>query len=275
MAVSVSFRGGKYMFRKFLILILVFVLTGCTKTALNNTQMGTVGENEPITRGEAARMMALNIYTIEEINKMERKITFEDTDISKWYDKYINAAFSAGLIAGVDEEHFAPEEYLTLRQAQFLLDKMKTDNKVKLQYANEDRDKPIPYNIWVIAFEKDMNTEKLKTQELKIYADKNQYSKLGDSFFITDIGITYYEGYEQLASDDEITAIVNGNTIVALKTIGRASEYTDMEVVESGDKYVRVKVPGGIRKYSIENNNVNVGDVIKIKINSDGTYTAE
>lgn len=275
MMISVSFRGGKYMFRKFLALILILALSGCTKTAVNNTQMGIVGENEPITRAEVARMMSLNSYTIEEINKMERKITFEDTDISKWYDKYINAAFSAGLIAGVDEAHFAPEEYLTLRQAQFLLDKMKTDNKVKLQYAQEDKDKPIPYNIWVIAFEKDMNTEKLKTQELKIYADKNQYSKLGDNFFITDIGITYYEGYEQLASDDEITAIVNESTIVALKTIGRASEYTDMEVVDRGDEYVRVKVPGGIRKYSVESNSVNVGDIIKIKIESDGTYTVE
>lgn len=265
------------MFRKFfaLTLIIVLALPGCTKTAVNNTKMGTVGENEPITRAEAARMMSLNSYTIEEINKMERKIVFEDTDISKWYDKYINAAFSAGLIAGVDENHFAPEEYLTLRQAQFLLDKMKPDNKVKLQYAQEDKDKPIPYNIWVIAFEKDMNTEKLKTQNLKIYADKNQYGKLGDDFFITDIGITYYEGYEELCCDDEISAIVNGNTIAALKTIGRALEYTDLEVVEKGEKYVRVKVPGGIRKYSVEENSADVGDIIKIKVENDGTYTVE
>ena len=72
MIISVSFRGGKYMFRKFLALILILALSGCTKTAVNNTQMGTVGENEPITRAEAARMMSLNSYNIEEINKMER-----------------------------------------------------------------------------------------------------------------------------------------------------------------------------------------------------------
>lgn len=261
------------MFRNFFIIVMVLVLAGCGKTDVNSTMTGIVGENEPITRAEAARMVSLNSYGIEEINAMERKITFQDTDISKWYDKYINAAFTAGLIAGVDNDHFAPEEYLSLRQAQFLLDKLKPDNKVKLQYAQEDKDKPIPYNIWVAAFEKDMNTEKLKTQELKIYADKSQCKSLGDNFVITDLGITYYEGNENLSSKNEISAIVNKNTIAALKTINEIKEYDNLEVVESTNKYIRVKVPGGTRKFNIEGNSVNVGDVVKIEIDSEGVYS--
>lgn len=263
------------MFRNFFIILIVLALVGCGKESINNTQIGIVGENEPITRAEAARMVSLNSYGIEEINAMERKITFQDTDISKWYDKYINAAFTANLIAGVDSEHFAPDEYLSLRQAQFLLDKLKPDNKVKLQYALEDKDKPIPYNIWVSAFEKDMNTEKLKTQELKIYADKSQCKSLGDNFLITDLGITYYEGNENLSSKNEISAIVNKNTIAALKTINEIKEYDNLEVVESTDKYIRVKVPGGTRKFNIEGNNINVGDVVKIEIDSEGVYTIQ
>lgn len=261
------------MFRNFFIIILVLALTGCTKASVNNTQIGVVGENEPITRAEVARMVSLNNYSIEEINSLERKIVFQDTDISKWYDKYINAAFTAGLIAGVDSEHFAPEEYLSLRQAQFLLDNLKADNKVKLQYAQEDKDKPIPYNIWVAAFEKDMNTEKLETKELKVYGDKYQCADLGDNFVITDLGLTYYEGYENITSKNEISAIVNGNTIAALKTISEVKEYDNLEVVDSNDKYIRVKVPGGTRKFNIEGNSVNVGDLVKIEVESDGTYS--
>lgn len=261
------------MFRNFLILLLILALSGCGKGAVNNTQTGTVGVNEPITRAEAARMAALNSYSLEEINKMERKIEFEDTDISKWYDKYINAAYTANFISGVDSEHFAPEEYLSLRQAQFLLDKLKADSKVKLQYAQEDKDKPIPYNIWVTAFEKNMNTEKLQSRELKIYADKSKCKKLGDNFFVTELGLTYYEGYEVLKCDYEINAVVSGNTIAALKSIAPVTEYENMEVAEKGNKYIKIKVPGGMRKFDVENSDAEVGDTVKIEIDSEGGYS--
>lgn len=263
------------MFRIFFAVIIVLALSGCNKDSVNNIQLGTVGENEPITRAEAARMVSLNVYGIEEINSMERKITFKDTDISKWYDKYINAAFCGNLIAGVDSEYFAPEEYLSLRQAQFLLDKLKAENKVKLQYDPEDKDKPIPYNIWVAAFEKDMNTEKLKTVEIKIYADKSQCKKLGDDFFVTDLGVTFYEGYENLSSDKQITAIVNGNTVAALKSINSVEEYDNLEVVESDESYVKVKVPGGTRKFDVNENSAEQGEVIKIKADEERKWVID
>ena len=162
---------------------------------------------------------------------------------------------------------------MSLRQAQFLLDKIKSQNKVKLQYKPEDKDKPIPYNIWVAAFEKDMNTEKLKTENITIYADKNQCKKLGDNFIITDLGLTYYDGNEKLTSANEISAIVNNRVIVALKSVNSINEYDNLEVVEANDKYLKVKIPGGIRKFQIKDNNVSVGDKIKIGIDSKGEYS--
>ncbi len=262
------------MFRNFFIVILVLALVGCENKS-NTLQTGIVGENEPITRAEVARMVALNNYNIEEINSLERKITFKDTDINKWYDKYINAAYTANLIAGVDNENFAPDEFLSLRQAQFLLDKIKSENRVKLQYRTEDKDKPIPYNIWVTAFEKDMNTERLKSETIKVYADKNQCKKLGDNFVITDLGLTYYDGNEKLTSANEVSAIVNNRVIVALKSINAINEFDNLEVVDANDKYVKVKVPGGIRKFEIKNNNAAVGDKIKIVIDNNGIYSIQ
>ena len=263
------------MLKKLLFIITIIMLTACSENTAKSTQTGVVGENQPITRAEASRMLALNIYNIEEINKMERKITFDDTDISKWYDKYINAAYTAGIIAGVDENHFAPDEYLTLKQAQFLLDAMKEGNKVKLQYSPDDKDKPIPCNIWITAFEKNIDTSKLQTKTIKIYADKTNYNALGDNMYITDAGITLYEGYENLSSDKEIDAILNGNAIAALKTINNVSQYENMNVTDSESKYINVKVPGGTKKYSIGENTISPGDTVNIKINENGEYTAE
>lgn len=260
------------MFRNFFVIIMVLALTGCTKGEAVSQNTGIVGENQPITRAEVARMVALNSYSIEEINGMERKITFSDTDISKWYDKYINAAFSANIIAGTDSEHFAPDEYLSLRQAQFLLDKLKTDNKVKLQYEQEDKDKPIPYNIWVAAFEKDINTEKLKSCELKIFGDKKQCKRLGNNFIVTDLGLTFYEGYEVLAADEIISAIVNRDTIVAIKSINKVEEYENMEIVEKGEGFIKVKVPGGTRKFQVNESSGEVGDLVNIIVEGDGMY---
>lgn len=262
------------MFRSFFIVVMVLALVGCGKSS-DSIKTGVVGENEPITRAEAAKMVSLNKYNIEEINSLERKITFKDTDISKWYDKYINAAYTSNLIAGVDVEHFAPEEYLSLRQAQFLLDKIKSDNKVKLQYKPEDKDKPIPYNIWVAAFEKDMNTERLKSENIKIYADSSQCKKLSDNYIISDLGLTYYEGDEKLESGNEIGAIVNNRVIVALKSVNQVKEFDNLEVVEATDKYVRVKVPGGTRKFEIKDNTAIVGEKIKIEIDNNGVYSIQ
>lgn len=260
------------MFRIFFVIIMVLALSGCQNENQNNANTGVVGENEPVTRAEAARMVSLNNYSIEEINSMERKIVFKDTDISKWYDKYINAAYCGKLIAGVDNENFAPDEYLTLRQAQFLLDKLQPDNKVKLQYAQEDKDKPIPCNIWTAAYEKAMNTQKLKTIDMKIYADRSACKSLGENFYITELGLTYYEGYENLTTDNQITAIVNNKTIAAVKNINMVKMYENMEVTDGSDKYIAVKLPGGTRKFDVEESSAKAGDIVKIEINN-GKYS--
>ncbi len=262
------------MFRNFFVCFIILMLSGCSfqNKSTQSADMGIVGENEPVTRAEAARMVSLDKYSLDDINKMERTITFEDTDITKWYDKYINSAFTAGLIAGVDSEHFAPEEYLSLRQAQFLLDKLSSDGSVRLRYAQEDKDKPIPYSIWVTAFEKCMDKNMLSTGTYKIYADCSQCRALGDNYYITELGVTEYEGDEKIDSSCEINAIVSKDAIAALKSVNKIKEYNDLEVVECGSGYVKVKVPAGVRRFRLDSAELNMGDKINIEVDDEGYH---
>lgn len=261
--------GNIFLYKLFLLSVLIFCLCGCNKK-YQPKQTGAIGENQPVTRGEVARMVALNQYSIEEINTMDRQIAFSDTNINEWYDKYINAAYSAKLIAGVDEEHFEPDGYLTLRQAQFLLNKLSKDGSVRLQYLEEDRDKPIPEDVWIQAFEKSMNKDLLKRETVNIYADSSQCKKLGNNLFVTDKGITYYEGYENISSDCKVTALMRGKDIVALVSVEPITEYSNLTVTDKSKDYVEVSLPSGTRRFKVGENDVVSGDKITIAVANEG-----
>ena len=158
--------------RRFLFLLLIVLLCGCSESDSNSNTatVGKYGESMPVTRAEVCKMIALSKYSPEEIDLLERKIVFKDTDMNKWYDKYINSAFTCGYISGVDEEHFDPEGYLSLRQAQFLINKITNSEKLKLKYNEEDKDKPISYAMWVEAFEKSAKIANLKVANQSIAA---------------------------------------------------------------------------------------------------------
>lgn len=262
------------MFRKVFIILIIIILSGCADTQKAVSTTGLVGENEPVTRAEASKMAALNKYSISEINSMDRIISFEDTSIDKWYDKYINAAYTAGLIAGTDERHFEPETYLTLRQAQFLINKIKGNDKLKLQYDERDKDKPIPYSVWVAAFERSMDTSKLKTDNISIYATKEENKALGSDYMLTGLGLTYSDNTDNTQyKNKNISAVVRDNTIVAVKAINDTmAVYNNVEITDRNDKSITVQLKGGTRKFSLEHNSFNVGDRVNIIFNTDGTY---
>ncbi len=266
------------MLKRTLFILLLAFITGCSSPSKNtDSRAGVIGENEPVTRAEACAMAALSKYSSEDINAMDRKITFEDTSIDKWYDKYINAAFTAGLIAGTDENHFEPEEYLTLRQAQFLINKIKGNDKLKLQYDERDKDKPIPYSVWTAAFERSMDTSKLRTENISVYATKDENRALGDDYMLTSIGLTYSDRADNTEyKNRNISAILRDNTIVAVKAYNEGmAVYNGVEVTDSSDSSITVQLSGGTRRFSIENNSFNKGDKVNIIFDTDGTYEVQ
>jgi hypothetical protein len=108
----------------FICVAIIILFVGCQSKTHYKSAVGVVGEYSPVTRAEVAKMLALSKYGIDEIREMPRQILFTDTNSDFWYDKYINAAYTANLISGADETHFEPDKYLTLRQAQYLITRL-------------------------------------------------------------------------------------------------------------------------------------------------------
>lgn len=264
------------MFKRTLLFLALIFITGCGSAdkGAKSSISGVIGENEPVTRAEACAMAALDKYSLDEINSMDRSIKFEDTSIDKWYDKYINAAYSAGLIAGIDENCFAPDSYLTLRQAQFLINKIKGNDKLKLRYDEKDKDKPIPMSVWIAAFERSMDTTRLRSENISVYATKDENKALGDSYMLTSLGLTYSDrGDNRNYKDRNISAILRDNTIVAVKAYNEGmAVYNSVEVIDRSENSITVQLSGGTRKFGIENNSFNKGDKVNITFDTDGTY---
>jgi hypothetical protein len=75
---------------------------------LNNQEFGT---NSMITRAQFATIL-VNILELEE----ESRLPFEDISQTAWYYDDVNKAYTAGLIKGVTQDRFAPEDLVTREQ---------------------------------------------------------------------------------------------------------------------------------------------------------------
>lgn len=73
-------------------------------------EAAVVGER--ITRAEAIRLFTYFFYTDSSRLLLDRIISFSDTDTSKWYDTYLNAAVTIGFLSDAGEKVHA-EENLT------------------------------------------------------------------------------------------------------------------------------------------------------------------
>ena len=245
--------------KKILILIMLCLsFTGCNvgqtgKADNTGITEGTIGQDMPIKRLQAAKMLALSVYDINTVESMERKIIFEETDIDKPYDKYLHAAFTAGLISGADETHFEPEAYLSLEQAQFLLNKLDKSGTLKLQYNHEDRKKPISAAMWTEVYERAMELNQntaIVSCNIIPYATGENCSELGDRFIMTDRGLLSIECCQSDNYNDcTLTAVVRDKEILALKSVvNKEPSVMGAVVVSADDEGVTLDM-GGVERY--------------------------
>jgi stage II sporulation protein D len=261
-----------------IILMLALMCVGCNGATKGTSDaaltVGTIGKDTPIKRSQVAKMLALSVYGIDDIEQMERKIVFEDTDADKPYDKYINAAFTAGLISGADETHFEPEGYLSLEQAQFLLNKLDKSSALKLQYKTEDRKKPISAAMWVEVFERAMELNSnagVVSCEVVPLATGESCEELGSRFIMTDRGLLSSEccpddGY----TDYTVTALLKDKEILAYKEIvNNEPTIVGAVVTEKDEDGITVDMGGVERYFYAEGDRLAVGDSIGFKYKGD------
>lgn len=252
-------------------------------------EIGNVGNKLPVTRAEAARMISLIYNNINEINIMDREIKFTDCNIEKWHDKYINAVVSQKIMSGTKQDLFEPEGYLSLQQAQYLIDRIDKNNKLKIKITDETKDKPISYALWCDLFYKAItNTSEngdilknfgISKTKIIVMATRENNKELKQNCVITDSGPLYYEGIDiGKYLDNELEILKKGEEIISVLNVSDTSPVIkNAYIVNCNEKEVSIFSGGAERSYYFqtdENNNnenilrsENIGNIADIKIN--------
>jgi len=240
-----------------------------------------IGESLPITRGLAAKMLALTFSSKEEIDTTKRTITFSDTSPEKWYDKYINYAYSKKYIQGIDNK-FMPDEYLTVIQAQYIIDKIDSAHKIKINITEETKDKPISYNLWTEIYIKTLTNlaDKISIKEkfniiarkATILALPQNNNLIKEGYVITDIGFFKCSGIDLSPFiDNEISFWTKENEIIALSDITNENPTIKNVYITENDEVCTIFSGGAEKTYeksenltqteNNENNNLKIADI--------------
>ena len=233
-----------------------------------------IGEQLPITRGLTAKMIALTFGTKADIDSTERTIPFSDTSADKWYDKYINYCCSKDYFKK-DENNFLPEEYLTVAQAQEIIDKIDTKRKIKINMTDETKNKAISYNLWTeiyIEVLKNLSEKNSIKDTFGISAEKsvilalpenNKYMKQG--FAVTDKGLLRCAGFDLSPYiDKEISFWTKENELFALGDITNKNPIIKNVFIIENNNTCKVFTGGAEKTYDKAENFNQKGNEIKI-----------
>jgi len=103
------------------------------------------GDGLAVRRALAARMLARASFEPDELEALPNVLSGEAGD--NWYGKYVNALRHAGYDVS-DAAAFRPGDYLTLGEAQELLDAVDAANNIRFRVDDSNRDLPVSYALW-------------------------------------------------------------------------------------------------------------------------------
>ncbi len=266
--------------------LVIFFITGCELPSnkkiesKNNKEESielTIGDNLPVSRALAAKMVSLAFNSKISVLHLDREINYKDTAVDKWYDKYINFVVNQNYMSS-DNTNFYPEKALTLEEAQNLIDKIDPNNKLKIKMTEENKSKPISYALWCKLY-KDVlqnisgnesieNYFGISEKNFTVLATSKNNSLLSDNIIITDKGPFVSEGIvnddyidkeiKVLEKDGEIIAVLSVNTIEP--TISNAY------VVNHGKNSITIFSGGAERTYEYNYSEKLKAKIVDIKI---------
>ena len=185
-----------------------------------------IGDDMPISRALAARMAVSLLNDTPTIAGIEREIDYADSNTSMWFDRYINAAYVQGIMAG-DGAYFRPDDSLTVSEAQIILNRLNPDSPVRMQITDDNRDVPISYALWVQLYESTLRelTESgvntgVRERSIIILASSDNNAQLPEGNIVTDSGaLTGYGIDFSEFIDKEIRVLEKEGAILALLNI--------------------------------------------------------
>ncbi|MDR1209162.1 MAG: SpoIID/LytB domain-containing protein [Clostridiales bacterium] len=235
------------------------------------------GDSVPVSRALVAKMAALIGMDGARITGLPRSIKFADTSADKWYDKYINAAVSQGYMSGAGEV-FMPEQPLTLRQAQYVLDKI-CGGRIKIQLTGENDGKAISYALWTELFMKALEETSggagaaakfgITRRDAIVLATPGTNAKLPAWRMVTDSGLLSFDGLSMDAYvDKKVSLLTKGRETVAyLSLLDESPTIHNAYIVGSTSRSITLFAGGAERVYACAAEGVAAGMVLDVKIN--------
>lgn len=201
---------------KVIIIMILLVFSGCSNKVVNTNTVDNVdnlpkitgfellepqiiGEDIPISRGLVAKMIALTFFEYEEIKKAPQVINFIDVEPANWSYSYINIVVSNGYMNG-QGELFSPLEYLTLNEAQIMINTLNKNNKTNIKISDETKNQPISYALWIELFEtailENINSKSM-FDSFEVYETDIVIFDISkdNSEIITNLGVFKFNGY--------------------------------------------------------------------------------
>lgn len=234
-----------------------------------------IGEQEKrISRAEAAKMVSLLKFTEEELSEMERGITYADTSPEKWYDKYINGMYEAGLVSeeNLENNQYRPMSYMTVAECEDLVKRIVIQEREKkkpntsaleeLLAAMENLSKTqgtdafLPREDWLGLYEilwSRVYKAELEEKTLYIIESWEKEETLEKWQTVTDQGLFMGDGQDFLKySDKKLRVYVRGSQIVCiLEILEEDTLIPNVWIMEQTEESLKVFVNGCQKTFSL------------------------
>lgn len=212
---------------------------------------------ETITRAQVAKMISFAAYTREECEQLVRVITYKDTDVDKWYDKYINAVTVLELME--EDKNFRPNDALTYEEVKQILEKLQlTDYKrLRFELTDDILSNKISSIDWLSVYEyictEIYNYVPTEKDIFVVMANcdkkENKWKVVGEDETYQSDGISLENCLNQT-----VTAIVKGNEILAIKQVKDDTiSLENVWIIDGKEKSVSVFINGVERTFQTEN----------------------
>lgn len=212
---------------------------------------------ETITRAQVAKMISFAAYTREECEQLVRVITYKDTDVDKWYDKYINAVTVLELME--EDKNFRPNDALTYGEVKQILEKLQlTDYKrLRFELTDDILSNKISSIDWLSVYEyictEIYNYVPTEKDIFVVMANcdkkENKWKVVGEDETYQSDGISLENCLNQT-----VTAIVKGNEILAIKQVKDDTiSLENVWIIDGKEKSVSVFINGVERTFQTEN----------------------
>jgi hypothetical protein len=112
-----------------------YIETLADKGMINGIGDNLFGPDQQLTRAQFLAMLAKTLNGLD--LSAAPPAAFVDVPNTEWYFSYVNWGFAAGVVKGIDENHFAPDAFITREQMTVMLNNFAVITGIYMPYSAE------------------------------------------------------------------------------------------------------------------------------------------